>query len=404
MNNDKINNENLNQPGKSPDTDTIYDILAANLSGETLSAEEINSLEEWKEAHPENQKIYEQFRALMERNSGITRGENKKHLFEQIQQKIAVQKTKLRNRKYLTWLSSAASVLIILGMIYYYDNTPQVTTPPLPLAQQIKPGEPKAQLKLSTGEVIELNARQQEAIVVDSSLQIKNEAHTLIYNPEKSPSQEMTYNTLSVPLGAEYKLILSDGTKVYLNSGSALRYPTGFSGAKRDVYLTGEAYFEVTKDSLRTFVVHTKQMAITVRGTSFNVKAYPSEEHIAATLEEGKIQVTCNGKDYNIIPGNQITYNTIDRQTEIKEVDTELYTSWKSGYYKFEKMSLEEIMSTLALWYDLQVFYMQPEVKDIVFTGRLKKYENVENLLKKFEQTNEVEFIIKERSVTIKKK
>ena len=145
-------------------------------------------------------------------------------------------------------------------------------------------------------------------------------------------------------------------------------------------------------------------MSIHVLGTSFNVKAYPTQEQTAATLEEGKIQVTCRGKSYDITPGSQITYNTTNRKTEIKEVDTELYTSWKSGYYKFEQMSLQEIMSTLALWYDLNIFYQNPETKDILFTGRLKRYENVENLLKKFEQTNEIEFIIKERSVTIKKK
>ena len=396
------NNEHTDHSGM---TETIYEILASDLSGEPLSAEETRLLEAWKETHPANHAIYQQFRSLMERNSGILRGNDKKVLFEQIQQKITIQEAKLQNQKHLAWFSAAASILIILGMFYYFsDNRQSDIKTPAPVAQQIKPGESKALLQLATGEVIPLNARQREYIVVDSTLEIKNLAHTLIYDTKDSASKNITYNTLSVPLGAEYKVILSDGTKVYLNSGSGLHYPTGFSGGNREVCLTGEAYFEVAKDSLHPFIVKTGQMSIRVLGTSFNVKAYPTQGQAAATLEEGKIQVTCQGKSYDITPGNQITYNTIDQKTEIKEVDTELYTSWKSGYYKFEKMSLQEIMSTLALWYDLNIFYQNPEAKEILFTGRLKRYEDVENLLKKFEQTNEVEFIIKERSVTIKKK
>ena len=386
-------------------TENIYEILANDLSGEPLSTEEARLFEAWKQAHPANQAIYRQFRSLMERNSGILRGTDRKILFERIQQNIKKQETKRQKQKHLAWLSAAASILIILGMFYYFSDNrhPEIKTP-APVAQQIKPGESKALLQLATGEVIPLNARQREYIMVDSSLEIKNKAHTLIYDTKDPATKDITYNTLSVPLGAEYKVILSDGTKVHLNSGSGLHYPTGFTGENREVCLIGEAYFEVAKDSLHPFIVKTGQMSIRVLGTSFNVKAYPAQEQTAATLEEGKIQVTCQGKNYNITPGSQITYNTTDQKIEIKEVDTELYTSWKSGYYKFEQMSLQEIMSTLALWYDLNIFYQNPETKNILFTGRLKRYENVENLLKKFEQTNEVEFIIKERSVTIKKK
>ena len=385
--------------------ETIYEILAGNLSGEPLSAEENRLLETWKQTHPANQAIYEQFRSLMERNSGILRGNDRKILFEQIQQRIKTQEAKRQKQKHLAWLSAAASILITLGMFYYFSSNhhPEIKTP-TPAAQQIKPGESKALLQLATGEIIPLDARQQEYIVVDSTFEIKNQAHTLIYDTKDSTTKNITYNTLSVPMGAEYKVILSDGTKVYLNSGSGLHYPTGFTGKNREVCLIGEAYFEVAKDTLHPLIVKTGQMSIRVLGTSFNVKAYPTQEQTAATLEEGKIQVTCRGKSYDITPGNQITYNTTNRKTEIKEVDTELYTSWKSGYYKFEQMSLQEIMSTLALWYDLNIFYQNPETKDILFTGRLKRYENVENLLKKFEQTNEIKFIIKERSVTIKKK
>lgn len=185
------NNEHTDSWGM---TETIYEILAGDLSGEPLSAEEIRLLETWQQAHPANQAIYRQFRSLMERNSGILRSDDRKILFERIQQKIKIQETKRQKQKYLAWLSAAASILIILGMFYYFSDNrhPEIKTP-APVAQQIKPGESKALLQLATGEVIPLNARQREYIMVDSSLEIKNQAHTLIYDTKDPATKDITY-------------------------------------------------------------------------------------------------------------------------------------------------------------------------------------------------------------------
>ena len=195
---------------------------------------------------------------------------------------------------------------------------------------------------------------------------------------------------------------MRDVTKVFLNSGSELRYPVAFNNNSREVFLQGEAYFEVQKDSTKEFIVHTDQMKIRVLGTSFNVKAYPEQDMIATTLTEGKIQISCDSQLYNIIPGMQLTYHKRNRETNIQEVDTELYTSWKNGYYKFEEMPLEEIMSTLSRWYNLEIFYQSPAKKMIIFTGQLKRYDDVTQLLRKFEETHEVEFLINGKCITVK--
>ena len=222
----------------------------------------------------------------------------------------------------------------------------------------------------------------------------------VVYSSEKM--EKVAYNTLSIPLGAEYCVMLPDNTKVFLNSGSVLRFRVALNINSREVFLQGVAYFEVQKDSTKEFIVHTDQMKIRVLGTSFNVKAYPEQDMIATTLTEGKIQISCDSQLYNIIPGMQLTYHKRNRETNIQEVDTELYTSWKNGYYKFEEMPLEEIMSTLSRWYNLEIFYQSPAKKMIIFTGQLKRYDDVTQLLRKFEETHEVEFLINGKCITVK--
>lgn len=382
----------------------IYEIVAACLAGEELSSEERVKLEQWRRVG-EHEGEYERLRKIAAcgvavRGCDSIRGEGAYgRIMRQVERKRSEHPIQKR-----VWIYSAASVLLLMGVItllMFSRFEGEVFT--RPLTNQILPGTAKARLTLANGQEIELNCLGNGVIVEDSLLHVRNDASTLIYSSEKTP-MEMEYNTLSVPDGAEYNLVLADGTNVFMNSGSKLRYPVVFTGMIREVYLSGEAYFEVTKDAARAFVVHAEQMAIRVLGTSFNVNAYPGQPTISATLEEGRIQVVLADREFNVKPGERFLYDSKNQVSEIREVDTELYTSWKSGYYKFEGTPLHEIMSTLALWYNLDIFYQNPEVKEIEFTGRLRRYDNVMELLKKFEQTREVEFIIKERSVTIKRK
>ena len=132
--------------------------------------------------------------------------------------------------------------------------------------------------------------------------------------------------------------------------------------------------------------------------------AYPDQKRIVTTLEEGSVQVEYGEKSVNITPGEQAVYDKKNGYLKVKEVDTQLYTSWKDGYYKFSNATLEEIMETLTLWYDLNVFYVNPEVKNLEFTGRLKRYDDVKGLFKKFEDTGLVQFCLKGNNVVINKK
>ena len=239
-------------------------------------------------------------------------------------------------------------------------------------------------------------------------LQVRNERGTLVYSKIKSKeaSEKIVYNTLTVPVRERFQLVLADGTKVFLNSGSEMRYPERFGKARREVFLKGEAWFEVAKDSAREFWVHAGAMDVKVLGTSFNVKAYERLETVATTIVEGSVEVACAGKSFQIVPGEQFVYDKNNRVMDVRMVDTESYVSWKDGYYKFRQTTLEEIMETLSVWYGLNVFYVNESAKQVEFTGKVRRYEDARMLLDKFEQTGDVVFDIKGNNVfiTIKQK
>ena len=209
----------------------------------------------------------------------------------------------------------------------------------------------KAYLKLNTGEVIELD-KYQGVMIREDSIRIANADYTLRYSYDSVVPLEVKYDTLMIPRGSEYSIVLTDGTKVFLNAGSEIYYPVAFSGDQREVGLKGEAYFEVAKDECRPFFVQAGDVRIRVLGTSFNVTSYPERERIETTLEQGRIQITNGKEQINVVPGKQVVYNKKNNRFEVKVVDTKLYTSWKDGYYKFDQMTLEEIMETLALWFE----------------------------------------------------
>ena len=158
------------------------------------------------------------------------------------------------------------------------------------------------------------------------------------------------------------------------------------------------------KDADHPFVVNAGEIDVRVLGTSFNVNAYPDNGTIETTLVEGKVRVEHEEKEQVLDPGMQLVFDRASGKTDARVVDTEVYTSWKDGYYYFKQESLEKIMDVLARWYDLKVFFQNPELKGMEFGGRLKRYENITYLLEKMEETQDVKFIINENTITIKRK
>ncbi|WP_292266398.1 FecR domain-containing protein [Butyricimonas sp.] len=385
--------------------DRISEIIAAYLSGEVLSESERQAVEAWLRDH-DGEKEVEVLRGMFRsarlvKEAPGTRGASvMKKIEAKVVSRRAGRKLKIR------WsysVAAAIAVLLCSVLLYRWLGTNQENqVVPQDVRQNVNTSI--AHLKLNTGEVVELE-KYDGKFIREDSVQIANENATLRYTSTDSVAPEkVEFNTLVIPRGSEYNIVLADGTKVFLNAGSEISYPVVFAGDKREVKLKGEAYFEVRKDERRPFFVQAGDVQIQVLGTSFNVTAYPGRGRIETTLEEGKIQLTDGRESVEVSPGKQAIYDIEDGRFEVKQVDTKLYTAWKDGYYKFDQMTLEDIMETLALWYDLNVFYRNPGVKSLEFTGRLRRYDEVVSLFEKLEQTGLVVFEVNGKNVIIKEK
>ena len=209
------------------------------------------------------------------------------------------------------------------------------------------------------------------------------------------------YHTLVVPRKGEYKLVLSDGSSVHLNSESELQFPAVFSGDQRRVILQGEAFFSVAEDKERPFIVETRSVDVRVLGTEFNLNSYKEEKVIRTTLISGEVEVTdrTNGKKVVVSPGQQAEWQ--EGSLDVKQVDTSLYTSWREGQFFFVGLSLEKIMCQLQRWYDIDVYFADDKLREYHFAGVVDKRYSIEKILHIIEETTHLKISLEGKQVTI---
>ena len=266
----------------------------------------------------------------------------------------------------------------------------------------VKAGKPQAVLVLSSGERQVLD--RGEKSIEDRGVMIRADSGRINYEGKllaKEGGQEV-FHVLEVPRGGEYFMTLEDGTRVWLNAATRLKYPVVFTGGIRKVFLKGEAYFEVVHDTTRPFIVETEQANIRVLGTSFDVCAYKEEGKMWMTLEEGMVEVESADKEKKIkmFPGEQICLED-GRGMKKYKVETALFTSWRIGRLVFKDIRLEDLMRNVARWYDVEVVFRRENLKDIVFTGDVKKYEDLNEVLEMIELTSEARFTIEGQSIIV---
>ncbi|WP_018336593.1 FecR family protein [Butyricimonas synergistica] len=310
----------------------------------------------------------------------------------------------IRSRGRYVWLKYVAMFVLPLGIALAIFMNKQYEKEIVSVEANVVPGKTKATLILSDGKSVFLQKDSVLDIVVDQGMNVKTTPKGIDYSKIDDGRETMRYNTLKTPRGGEFNVTLSDGSVVHLNSATTLKYPVRFDKEKREVYVSGEAYFEVKKEIARPFYVIVDDVRIRVYGTSFNVNTQHVGE-VQAVLVEGSVGITINdgGKEYKMSPSQIAIYNKESAKVELKNVDTTPYVAWKDGYFVFEEQSLEEIMNTLSLWYDVEVFYVNAELKKLHFTGHMRRYEQVDNILKAIGGAVGVTFSIKERSIWISK-
>lgn len=293
----------------------------------------------------------------------------------------------------------AALILICLGVTLFIKTGNQIIPEPLNVAEEVKSGEMKAMLTLANGQKVELNSGNKVEVDLGFGRAVEDSLSGLVYQLKDTVTVPREFHTLSVPRAGEYVMVLSDGSKVWLNSETELKFPVKFDTDKREVFLTGEAYFEVVKDPVRPFIVSTPQTQTTVLGTSFNVMAYQDEAHTEITLVTGAVRVNAGTKQCQIVPGQQVAVGS--GSFEVRQVNTAFYTSWKDGLFDFDNMTLNELCVKLSRWYDVEFFFMNQTVAEKRFTGAIKRSRSLQFMFDFIQKTSGVRFELKGKTVTV---
>ncbi|MEI3797060.1 MULTISPECIES: FecR domain-containing protein [unclassified Chitinophaga] len=325
-------------------------------------------------------------------------GEPDEGIRQLIQQRLDQEVTPvhtIRPRRY-RWAVAAAILALVAGTYAWLQRPAKH-----PAAQQLianaMPGTHKAILTLSDGSKVTLDSTGNQ-VIRQGATAIHQQGGQLKYDAQ-STATSIQYNTLATPRGGQFRITLPDGTKVWLNAASTLRYPTAFTGPERLVEVNGEAYFEVAGNASHPFKVKIKDAEVQVLGTSFNVNAYADEPIIQTTLLEGSIKFSANNNQVLLKPGQQAVLAT-NKEFHINEVDPNDAIAWKNGYFLFKNEGIESVMRTIARWYDVDVSY-EGDVKKQRLGGTVSRYENLEDLLKTIELTKSLKFKIEGRRVTI---
>ncbi|MBL0884486.1 MAG: FecR domain-containing protein [Chitinophagaceae bacterium] len=329
---------------------------------------------------------------------------------------LANESMALQKRKWNMSVAVALIFILLSGSLYYLmvaDNSdtpkPLVTKTSVP-ANDVAPGGTKAMLTLDDGSIIVLDTASNGMLGQQGGAAVTKLDNGLVAYHAASKQMEkgddkVFYNTISTPRGGEYQVTLSDGTKVWLNAASSIRFPTAFRGADRQVQITGEVYFEVAHNKTQPFRVAAGKSTIEELGTHFNVNAYEDEMQVRTSLLEGAVKVyPVDDLDHPqakiLKPGQQARMNKNSRRISVvNDFDTEEVIAWKNGLFVFKSEDLRSIMRQIARWYDVDVQYRGNG--DLQFTGQITRNNNVSKVLEMLELTGEVKFKVQDKQVIV---
>ncbi len=366
-----------------------------------ITDDEQRRLDEWLNVSEGNRIFFERLHSERYLKGAIS--DRNRELREESWKRLEGRTVGKRSRKIRMFVLRIAAMLalpLLVGGIMWYMS--ERGGADLPLAnQEIKIGGSKAVVTLSSGEHLSLFG-DTIVCVNDGLATLVNMKDTLNFMKSNHPVvADNSYNVIQIPRGGEYIVRLEDGTTVYLNSESELRIPVHFGKGERLVWLTGEAYFSVKHEAERKFVVRTNKADIAVLGTEFGVRVYSEEDELLTTLVKGSVEVKSDHDVHRIVPGEQATVDNTGK-IEVREVNVDEFVAWKSGRVVFVNARLEDIMDELQRWYDFNVFYSSPELKELRFTMDIMKYKEVSEIFELMEKIKKVSFSVNGNNVILK--
>lgn len=376
----------------------------------TASPEELSRLHEWYRSFDDSQAMVSSVEELDEQQ-----------LAERIKARLAVtigadfqQPVSVKKNQWKLIATAAVILLLLTSGLYLIlssrdtkpDSRPPVAIQPPP-TNDIDPGGNKALLTLADGSVILLDSASNGLLSTQGNIRVEKLANGLLsYNVNGkilTENDDAFYNTITTPRGGQYQVTLSDGTKVWLNAASSIRFPVLFTGTERKVEITGEAYFEVARNERIPFKVKAVSADVEVLGTHFNVNAYDDEANIKTTLLEGKVKVALNSgmsqAGNYLLPGQQASITKSGAISIFNNADIEEVMAWKNGRFQFKSADLRSILRQIARWYDVEVVYKGNV--DLHFTGQLTRNDKVSKVFEKLELTGEVQFRVEGRKIIV---
>ena len=384
------------------DNEKIKRIIVKSVLG-TLTEEENFVLEEWFQENDRNRVLYQKLSSTVELKHKYKQYENidVAGAFRRNQRRLY---QNVPNRVLKRILPYAAVVLLLFGGVFcFLMNRSGGVREEVPVA--LSAGGKYAELILANGQKVDLHEGM-EMKLRERSSNIQVKGNVVYYEENKDSVTLGEYNMIRTPLGGEYSLTLADGTKVWLNAMSELRYPVAFGEGVREVELKGEAYFEVEKNEGKPFIVKTDEFNVRVLGTSFNISAYLDSPLAHTTLCSGHVRIndrTNPGKEVDILPGEQLLFHRDNREMSVREVDTDVFVSWREGFFQFDNNTVEEVFTILQRWYNIQVFYANVEVRQELFTGKLPRFDNLQIIIDLIERVSDLKIEVRGKMIYIDK-
>ncbi len=381
--------------------DRIYDLIARKLDDGLLPMEE-TELSDWLAEDVKHEEVYAEIKKIRDRTKLLHRdfAPDTEHVLKRIKRE------RVRQIGFRYWWKYAALFILPLSvaLVLWQGMKNEAEEEHRQFSAVSRPGGERAILKLYNGKTVVLDSTMKSSLIAhEANVRIEMDSnHLLRYSSHDSIGMANVNknNELIIPKGGEYQVVLADGTKVWLNSASRLIYPQSFMGKERRVVLSGEAFFDVTHDAERPFVVETSRMNVKVLGTRFNVNDYDDNEEVSTTLVNGSVEIISGDQQaFRLVPGEQ-AYGK-ENELEKREVNVRLYTSWIDGKFLFNNTELEEIAKQISRWYDVEIFFSSESVKKVRFTGAIVKFKPLDDLVRMIESTSQVRFSVKGRTIVI---
>ena len=381
----------------------IKNILKARLDG-SITPEEEAVLQEWAESDPQHRALLD----LLDESAdhlpllGHLYNYDESRVWRNIRKEARrrrFRKMARESRKY----AAVAAVLLFAGYgIWQWIDDRNREEACRAYIEQVTPGVRGAVLTLSSGEQVDLEQGGERTLVEQDGTRIEVAGEEVAYHDAEPEEEEIpAWNTVSVPRGKEFSLQLSDGTKVWLNSASSLRFPVRFGEGPREVVVTGEAFFDVAKDADRQFIVHADTVAVAVYGTAFNIAAYEDETDVETTLLRGSVEVTSGRRKVMLEPGQQARVGRSGASFDVRQVPAEEYAAWTRGVFAFQEEPLSSICRKLSRWYDIEILPSGFDADQVRYTGEIRRYETFAEMVRLLERTNQIRIDVQDGRILL---